>query len=136
MTMQNYYQTRRAFLRQSPHYNVICRHNHRAHKCGAKGRLHHRALVRFYQIYHPVCLRCGATECLSLDHIVPLCRGGRGDISNLQLLCVGCNSSKREAIADYRRPWQKVQAQFFNDYYRLKKVYRRALGRFKEAASW
>jgi 5-methylcytosine-specific restriction endonuclease McrA len=42
-----------------------------------------------------VCVTCGATENLSLDHIIPVSNGGhRTDRSNLQILCVPCNQIK------------------------------------------
>lgn len=31
---------------------------------------------------------------LSIDHIIPRCRGGSSDDSNLQVLCTPCNSAK------------------------------------------
>lgn len=40
------------------------------------------------------CQRCGTTEQLSIDHVVPLVRGGTNDFDNLQLLCNKCNSAK------------------------------------------
>lgn len=45
------------------------------------------------------CKSCGATDDLSLDHIVPRSMGGSHDESNLQTLCRRCNSAKsnREA---------------------------------------
>lgn len=48
------------------------------------------------------CLCCGSVNNLSLDHIVPIHRGGKNQISNLQTLCRSCNSSKGIAIIDYR----------------------------------
>lgn len=41
-----------------------------------------------------MCLECGGTERLSLDHIRPLVSGGTDEIENLRTLCVPCNSSK------------------------------------------
>jgi 5-methylcytosine-specific restriction enzyme A len=40
------------------------------------------------------CQRCGATDNLCVDHIVPLASGGSNDLDNLQLLCGHCNLSK------------------------------------------
>ncbi|MBF9058165.1 hypothetical protein HKCCSP123_03125 [Rhodobacterales bacterium HKCCSP123] len=37
------------------------------------------------------CVRCGATENLSLDHIIPVSAGGRSVKSNAQTLCQPCN---------------------------------------------
>ena len=41
-----------------------------------------------------ICDRCGATNKLTIDHIIPLARGGTNDLENLQVLCQSCNSSK------------------------------------------
>lgn len=42
----------------------------------------------------PHCWICLSTENLSVDHIIPVTRGGTNDISNLTTLCKSCNSSK------------------------------------------
>ncbi|UDL03998.1 HNH endonuclease [Marinobacter sp. CA1] len=49
------------------------------------------------------CLKCGANEGLSLDHIKPLADGGTNEECNLQTLCKSCNSSKGRATKDYRK---------------------------------
>jgi 5-methylcytosine-specific restriction endonuclease McrA len=41
-----------------------------------------------------ICAKCGATEDLTIDHIIPMARGGTNDLENLQILCRKCNSSK------------------------------------------
>jgi len=45
------------------------------------------------------CKRCGSQDDLTLDHIVPLSKGGSDDPKNLQLLCQSCNSSKGDRDA-------------------------------------
>ena len=40
------------------------------------------------------CAHCGAYEDLTIDHIMPLSKGGTDDLDNLRLLCRACNSSK------------------------------------------
>jgi 5-methylcytosine-specific restriction protein A len=40
------------------------------------------------------CRRCGARERLSIDHIVAVVNGGSNETTNLQTLCVPCNSQK------------------------------------------
>lgn len=47
------------------------------------------------------CLRCGKTEKLSIDHIVPLSKGGDNSSDNLQTLCLTCNSCKQDATISY-----------------------------------
>ena len=48
------------------------------------------------------CLCCGEQGKLSIDHVVPLSKGGRNDISNLQPLCLTCNTRKNDQEIDYR----------------------------------
>lgn len=40
------------------------------------------------------CRRCGTTDDLTIDHIMPVSRGGTNERSNLQTLCRRCNCSK------------------------------------------
>lgn len=46
------------------------------------------------RLYQSPCQACGSTEQIEQDHIVPLSRGGRHCIGNLQPLCSPCNKSK------------------------------------------
>lgn len=43
---------------------------------------------------HHRCVTCGATDRLSLDHIVPWSAGGSDKPDNLRTLCIPCNSRK------------------------------------------
>lgn len=45
-----------------------------------------------------VCVYCGSTENLQLDHIIPFSKGGATTIENLQLLCQKCNLEKSNHI--------------------------------------
>jgi 5-methylcytosine-specific restriction endonuclease McrA len=40
------------------------------------------------------CQKCGTEENLTVDHIVPRVLGGSDSMSNLEVLCQSCNSSK------------------------------------------
>jgi 5-methylcytosine-specific restriction endonuclease McrA len=40
------------------------------------------------------CKNCNSTENITIDHIVPVSKGGKNILSNLQLLCRSCNSKK------------------------------------------
>lgn len=49
------------------------------------------------------CLKCSATNWLTIDHVVPLSLGGKNDIGNYQTLCKQCNSEKAARIVNYRK---------------------------------
>lgn len=40
------------------------------------------------------CVQCGATDDLTIDHIVPRCAGGTHETENLRTLCRACNSAR------------------------------------------
>lgn len=40
---------------------------------------------------------CPHAEKFSIDHIVPLSMGGLNELSNFQVLCIGCNQRKGQA---------------------------------------
>ncbi len=48
------------------------------------------------------CLKCKATDNLTIDHINPIKWGGENILSNLQTLCKICNSAKGATYKDYR----------------------------------
>ncbi len=49
------------------------------------------------------CLACGAMP-VTVDHVVPLSRGGSNTITNIQPLCCSCNARKGTRTVDYRDP--------------------------------
>lgn len=57
--------------------------------------------------YRNVCLRCKRKRPLVADHVIPLARGGRNDIANIQPLCKRCNGVKGTDSTDYRKKWRK-----------------------------
>lgn len=53
--------------------------------------------------YGFMCLACERNDVqLTVDHVVPLSKGGANGVENLQPLCGSCNSSKRDRVIDYR----------------------------------
>lgn len=44
------------------------------------------------------CADCLSVDDITIDHIVPLSRGGEDNVDNLQFLCRPCNSSKSDRI--------------------------------------
>ncbi len=69
----------------------------RARKLAADNRVVTKADIRrMYARQDGRCLACGEQSRLTVDHLVPLSRGGRHAIGNLAGLCGACNSSKRD----------------------------------------
>lgn len=56
-----------------------------------------------YTKYGKKCLCCGSEEKISLDHVIPVNKGGKDEVENLQPLCKSCNSRKNVQIIDYRK---------------------------------
>lgn len=57
------------------------------------------------------CELCGISaeeKALDVDHIVPINKGGRTEIENLQALCYTCNSQKRDLDDTDFRPWKDL----------------------------
>lgn len=60
-----------------------------------KGILSSREIA---SLYNQPCQNCGSKANLSIDHIIPLARGGSHTIGNLMTLCKSCNSSKGKKL--------------------------------------
>lgn len=71
----------------------------------ARGRLRRRAAWKnaeklfvsskeLARLYAQPCYYCGSVDRITIDHVVPLARGGRHSIGNLISACHKCNSTK------------------------------------------
>jgi 5-methylcytosine-specific restriction endonuclease McrA len=56
------------------------------------------------RLYSQPCSACGTMENLSIDHIIPISRGGSHSVGNMMTLCRPCNASKHaRTIMEWRR---------------------------------
>ena len=78
-------------------------HRRRSLKKASGGRYSAAEWNALVSHYGNKCLGCGRDDLpLTVDHIIPIAKGGRSDIDNLQPLCRACNSRKRDKVIDYR----------------------------------
>lgn len=62
------------------------------------------------RLYKNPCFRCGTYKQLSIDHIIPLVKGGNHSIGNLMTLCRPCNASKgKKFLVEWKRDTMKVE---------------------------
>lgn len=74
--------------------------NKQAKHYGVDGELTKEDVDNLFNTY-PYCLACGADE-RTVDHVIPLSKGGPNTFDNLQTLCLSCNSKKHAKTIDYR----------------------------------
>lgn len=59
-----------------------------------RGRIPVGKQIRDFVLSGKACVFCGSTEGISLDHKIPVSKGGGNEIENLQPLCLTCNIRK------------------------------------------
>lgn len=62
------------------------------------------------RLYQQPCLYCGSRENITLDHVIPLARGGTHSIGNLVPACRPCNVSKHTKTIMEWRVWKMRKA--------------------------
>jgi 5-methylcytosine-specific restriction endonuclease McrA len=72
----------------------LSKHARRARERSAGGVVTIASWTSILQRWGGSCARCGASGDLTMDHIIPLARGGSNDPSNIQPMCHWCNSTK------------------------------------------
>jgi 5-methylcytosine-specific restriction endonuclease McrA len=75
-------------------YNRASSSNTRAKSKGDIHKITDKDLEFIYARDNESCVRCGKTQHLVFDHIIPYYKGGTNEIINLQVLCRLCNMEK------------------------------------------
>lgn len=76
--------------------------NRRAKKLGNGGIFTENEFLAVCDLFGNKCTCCGCTVNITADHVIPLIKGGRNTIDNIQPLCLSCNCSKGSKTIDYR----------------------------------
>jgi 5-methylcytosine-specific restriction endonuclease McrA len=82
----------RRYQAENPEYKRMAEQRRRARKMG--NGVFDIIPKDFARLLRGPCAACGSDVEISLDHVVPIARGGRHSVGNLQPLCKSCNSSK------------------------------------------
>ena len=73
-----------------------CRYRHLATKC--ENPLTETEWFEILESADFKCTNCGSSEDLTMDHIIPISKGGQHTRTNIGVLCRSCNSSKGSKI--------------------------------------
>jgi 5-methylcytosine-specific restriction endonuclease McrA len=74
-------------------------------RTGVIGRITPAEWEAILELYGRKCLACGVGEGegrLQIDHVIPVAKGGRTTVDNVQPLCGKCNRKKGTKSTDYR----------------------------------
>ncbi len=95
------------YRRNHPEKHILDKQRRKARIISVGGSFSEREWLDLCLHYGNQCLRCGARDRLTIDHIVPISRGGSNNIDNVQPLCLTCNLKKYKHTHDYRPdgPW-------------------------------
>ncbi len=92
----------RRYARANPEKVVAAYHRRRARLLECEGDYTAQEWKSLCEKYGNRCLCCGSQGLLTVDHVVPIVKGGSNYITNLQPLCKSCNSAKHVKETDYR----------------------------------
>lgn len=93
---------RRRWRQENPELNKVYHYRWLSRKEGSGDEFTLREWLALCESYDHRCLACGQPKPLTVDHVVPLSKGGSNSIENIQPLCQPCNSEKHVKIIDYR----------------------------------
>lgn len=89
---------RAEYKRNNPHVVAAYTQKRRSLKRSATGSFTSQEWLQVQATQNNRCNKCGIECKLTVDHIIPLSKGGSNYISNIQGLCMPCNASKHAKI--------------------------------------
>ena len=92
----------KAWKASNPDKVAASRHTVRAQRKGAEGTHTPEEWRELCERYDNKCLCCNEVKPLTVDHVIPLSKGGTNYIDNIQPLCKSCNCRKSTKTIDYR----------------------------------
>ena len=90
------YAWKRKYYKENPDKARKFRSKRRALVKGAE--TNHISDEEISTLYSSPCFYCGDTDNITMEHLVPLSRGGRHSIGNLAPMCESCNKSKQDKL--------------------------------------
>lgn len=90
-------------LSGTPEMRVIYENRRRARKRRCKKRISFEEWCEIKREYKFRCACCKRRVKLTIDHIVPLCKGGEDSKQNVQPLCMACNQKKFISVKEYTK---------------------------------
>jgi 5-methylcytosine-specific restriction endonuclease McrA len=76
-----------------------------------------------YKRDNNTCMYCGSTRRLTIDHVIPRCKGGDDSWENLTVACSSCNTKKGDKLLEHtnmklirkpQAPYNKMQFALIN----------------------
>lgn len=89
----------RAYSKNKKEIITACVQRRRARKAAAPGSHTAQQLIERFDFLGNKCVYCGSSENITIDHDIPLSRGGSNYIENILPACRSCNSKKRTLTA-------------------------------------
>ena len=94
----------RAWRKSNPDRHIAHQHQRKARIISVGGTYSRQEWLDLCTACAQRCLCCGRSDLpLTVDHVIPVSKGGSNSIDNIQPLCGRCNSAKGTQIIDYRQ---------------------------------
>ncbi len=94
----------------------LATYNNRSRRLASPGKLTAQQWESIKRKFAYTCLRCRQREPeikLTIDHVIPISKGGSKNPENVQPLCKRCNSIKHAKTLDYRRKIYEPKRKLF-----------------------